>query len=201
MKQVADVDDNQFLRPDASNLPSYLLLLKEKHQSAYYLIRKMVRRVIPFFDDFQLTPLRRNESKIRLAWSHRSASDQYFDVSSLSDGALRFICLATLLLQPNSEHPSAILLDEPELGLHPYAIAMLATMIKSAAEETQVVISTQSPLLLDHFEPEDILVTELEDGATSLTRLQSNELDEWFDDYSLGQLWEKNHFGGRPKHA
>ena len=103
------------------------------------------------------------------------------------------------MLQPVRERPSLILLDEPELGLHPYAISMLASMVKSAATETQIIISTQSSLLLDRFEPEDILVTELEDGATTLTRLQSSDLEEWLEDYSLGQLWEKNHFGGRPK--
>ena len=151
MKRIADIDDNQFLRPDGSNLPSYLLFLKEKHPSDYRLIRNMVRRVTPFLDDFQLAPSRRNEDKIRLEWSHKSSSDQYFDVSSLSDGTLRFICLATLLLQPHTEYPSTILLDEPELGLHPYAISMLANMVKSASTETQVIISTQSPILLESF--------------------------------------------------
>ncbi len=200
IKRTSDINDNQFLRPDGSNLPAYLLLLKEKQPSEYRLIRDITRRVTPFFDDFQLAPSRRNEDKIRLEWTHKF-SDQYFDVSSLSDGTIRFICLATLLLQPVPERPSIILLDEPELGLHPYAIAMLANMVKSAATETQIIISTQSPLLLDYFEPEDILVTELENGATTLTRLQSSELEEWLEEYSLGQLWEKNQFGGRPKNG
>ncbi|WP_017327305.1 AAA family ATPase [Synechococcus sp. PCC 7336] len=200
MKRIADVDDNRFLRPDGSNLPAYLLFLKEKHLPAYRLICKMIRRVTPFVSDFQLAPLRRNESKIRLEWIHQN-SDQYFDVSSLSDGTLRFICLATLLLQPPDLRPSAILLDEPELGLHPYAISMLASMIKSAATETQLIISTQSPLLLDRFEPEDVLVTELEEGATNITRLSPDKLEDWLEEYSLGQLWEKNQFGGRPTHG
>ena len=200
IKRTSDINDNHFLRPDGSNLPAYLLLLKETKPSEYRLIRDITRRVTPFLDDFQLAPLRRNENKIRLEWTHKF-SDQYFDVSSLSDGTIRFICLATLLLQPLPERPSIILLDEPELGLHPYAISMLASMVKSAATETQIIISTQSPLLLDYFEPEDILVTELEDGATTLTRLQCSELEEWLEEYSLGQLWEKNQFGGRPKHG
>lgn len=200
IKRMSDINDNQFLRPDGSNLPAYLLLLKETQPSEYSLIRDVTRRVAPFLDDFQLAPSRRNENKIRLEWIHKF-SDKYFDVSSLSDGTIRFICLATLLLQPVGERPSIILLDEPELGLHPYAISMLASMVKSAATETQIIISTQSSLLLDYFEPEDILVTELEDGATTLTRLQSSDLEEWLEDYSLGQLWEKNHFGGRPKHG
>jgi predicted ATPase len=202
IKKTVDVDDNRFLQSDGSNLPAYLLFLKEKHPESYQFIRKIIQRVTPFFDDFRLEPLRRNESKIRLEWIHnRSAPDQYFDVSSFSDGTLRFICLATLLLQPAEQRPSTILLDEPELGLHPYAIVMLANMIKSATTETQVIMSTQSSLLLDHFEPEDILVAELTDGATSLRRLQSSELESWLEDYSLGQLWEKNQFGGRPNHG
>ena len=133
----------------------------------------------PFLKDFQLEPLRLNEKKIRLEWIHQS-SDQYFDVSSLSDGTLRFICLATLLLQHPEERPSIRLLDEPELGLHPYAISMLASMIKSASVDTQVIVSTQSSLLLDYFEPENVLVTELEDGATTIQRLVEGETEEDF---------------------
>lgn len=200
LKQTADVNDNRFFRQDGGNLPAFLLFLKEKNPFSYRRICKTVQKVTPFLKDFQLEPLRLNENKIRLEWIHTS-SDQYFDVSSLSDGTLRFICLATLLLQPPEERPSIILLDEPELGLHPHAISMLASMIKSAAVDTQVIISTQSSLLLDHFEPEDILVTELEDGATTIKRLQADDLETWLEDYSLGQLWEKNHFGGSPQYG
>ncbi|NER33975.1 MAG: AAA family ATPase [Oscillatoria sp. SIO1A7] len=200
IKRTSDINDNQFLRPDGSNIAAYLLFLKNKYLSNYSIILEEVRGVAPFLDDFQLAPSRLNENKIRLEWVHKF-SDQYFDVSSLSDGTIRFICLATLLLQPVRERPSIILLDEPELGLHPYAISILASMVKSAATETQIIISTQSPLLLDYFEPEDILVTELKNGATTLTRLQSRDLEEWLEDYSLGELWEKNQFGGRPKNG
>ena len=125
-------------------------------------------------------------------------SDAYFDASSLSDGTLRFIVLATLLLQPVSLRPSVILLDEPELGLHPYAVTILASLVRQASVETQVVFATQSTLLLDHFQPEDVLVADRVDGGTKLTRLDASDLQEWLQDYSLGQLWEKNHFGGRP---
>jgi predicted ATPase len=201
IKKTADVDDNRFLRSDGSNLASYLFLLKERYPESYQFIRKIIQRVTPFFEDFRLEPLRRNESKIRLEWIHKSAQDQYFDVSSFSDGTLRFICLATLLLQPADQRPSTILLDEPELGLHPYAITMLASMIQSASVDTQVIMSTQSSLLLDCFEPEDVLVAELQSGATTLRRLKSSELAVWLEDYSLGQLWEKNQFGGRPKNG
>jgi len=154
-------------------------------------------RVAPFFRDFHLEPLRRNSKKIKLEWEHRY-SDAYFDASSLSDGTLRFMCLAALFLQPFEYRPSVIVVDEPELGLHPYAITMLANLIKSAATQTQVIVSTQSALLLDHFQPEDVLVADLVEGATHLKRLDSSELAVWLEEYSLGQLWEKNQFGGRP---
>lgn len=197
MKSTADVNDNRLLRVNASNLAPYLFYLQERQQAAYQLIRKSVQRVAPFFDDFQLAPQRLNPNKIRLEWRHVD-SDLYFDASALSDGTLRFMALATLLLQPTENRPAVILVDEPELGLHPYAIALLASMIKSASRHTQVIVSTQSPLLLDHFQPEDVLVTDRQEGESMFKRLEPSELAEWLDDYSLGQLWEKNQFGGRP---
>ena len=197
MKKTSDLDDNRGLRPEGENLASYLYFLRKKHTESYGLIRRTVRIVAPFFDDFQLKPQALNENKIRLEWRHRG-SDAYFDASSLSDGTLRFIALATLLMQPASLRPSLILLDEPELGLHPYAITILASLVKQASVETQVILATQSPILLDHFEPEDVLVADRADGATKITRLESDKLRSWLNDYSLGQLWEKNEFGGRP---
>jgi predicted ATPase len=197
MKKTADLNDNQFLRPDGSNLSAFLYYLRTKHKDCYGLIRGTVQRVTPFFDDFQLEPSKLNPDKIRIEWKHKN-SDKYFDVSSLSDGTLRFIALATLFLQPESYRPSVILVDEPELGLHPYAITMLASLIKTASEKTQVIIATQSSMLLDHFAPEDVLVAERVDGSVQFTRPDSEKLSSWLTDYSLGQLWEKGEFGGRP---
>lgn len=197
MRKTAQVNDNAFLRPDGSNLPAFLYLLKEKHATEYSLIRRTIQRVAPFFDDFLLEPDRLNEEAIRLAWKHKN-SDKYFSASSLSDGTLRFITLATLFLQPKKLRPSVILVDEPELGLHPAAITMLASLVKQASKETQVILSTQSPLLLDHFQPEDVLVADRVEGATKFRRLESATLTTWLESYSLGQLWEKNEFGGRP---
>ncbi len=198
MKKTADVNDNRYLRPDGSNLAAFLYFLREKHETSYSLIRRTVQRVAPFFDDFQLAPQQLNTDKILLEWKHKG-SDAYFDASSLSDGTLRFIALTTLFLQPDSYRPSLILVDEPELGLHPYAITMLASLIKQASPRTQVIVSTQSPLLLDHFQPEEVLVADRIEGGTRLTRLDPFKLEQWLEDYSLGQLWEKNELGGRPK--
>ncbi len=197
MKKTASVDDNRALRPDGSNLAPFLYYLRERHTSAYGLIRRVVQRVAPFFDDFDLEPQQINEDKIRLEWKH-TGSDSHFPAASLSDGSLRFIALATLLLQPESHRPSVILIDEPELGLHPYAITLLAALVKQASATNQIILSTQSPFLLDHFQPEDVLVADRVDDGTKLTRLESDRLAAWLEDYSLGQLWEKNELGGRP---
>lgn len=197
MKKTGDINDNRYLRPDGSNLASFLYFLKAQHNECYQLIRMTVQRVAPFFEDFVLEPSGLNPDKIRLEWKNRS-SDAYFDGASLSDGTLRFIALATLFLQPNKYMPSVVLVDEPELGLHPYAITMLASLIKQSSTRTQVIISTQSALLLDHFEPSDVLVADLVNGGTQIRRLDANQLDAWTDEYSLGQLWEKNELGGRP---
>ena len=145
-----------------------------------------------------LEPMKLNEEKIRLEWRH-VGSDAYFGASALSDGTFRFIALATLFLQPEEFRPSVILVDEPELGLHPYAITLLASLIKQASVETQVIVSTQSPLLLDHFTPDDVLVADRISGSTVFTRLEESKLENWLAEYSLGQLWEKNEIGGRPK--
>jgi predicted ATPase len=197
MRRTAQVDDNLFLRPDGGNLPAFLYRLRLRHTTSYELIRSTISMVAPFFDDFQLEPDRLNTRIIRLAWRHRDSS-KYFGAASLSDGTLRFMVLATLFLQPISLRPSTIILDEPELGLHPYAIGLLASLARQASADTQVLISTQSPLLLDHLEPEDILVTERNQGATQFSRLDTERLASWLERYSLGQLWEKNELGARP---
>lgn len=197
LRRTAKVDDNRFLRPDASNLPAFLFLLKQKFPDCYTLIRRTVQQVSPFFDDFQLEPLQLASDDIKLEWRHKG-SEQYFNAADLSDGTLRFIALATLLLQPVDLRPALFLIDEPELGLHPAAIEILAALIRRASVDTQVIVATQSPLLLDQFDPEDVLVAERVNGGTKLARLKSDQLRSWLDDYSLGQLWEKNELGGRP---
>jgi len=197
MKRTADLADNQFLRSDGSNLAAYLYFLRQKHPESYQLVVSTVQQVAPFFGQFELAPSRLNPDKIRLEWTH-TTSDMYFDASAFSDGTLRYICLATLFLQPARLRPSLILVDEPELGLHPYAITMLASLIRRASSETKILVSTQSPFFLDQFEPTDVLVASRSDGASSFERLSGDGLGEWLDEYSLGQLWEKNELGGRP---
>ncbi len=195
VKQTGGIGDNRFLRPDASNLAAFLYLLRKTHRENYDVIVDTIRMVAPFFSDFSLRPSPFNSEKIQLEWQEKN-SDAYFNAYSLSDGTLRFICLATLLLQPNL--PSTVLIDEPELGLHPYAITLLASMLRSAATKTQVVASTQSVPLVNQFLPEDIVVVDREEGQSIFRRLDVTEISTWLDEYGLGDLWEKNVLGGRP---
>ncbi len=190
-----DDDDDDYLRFDAANIAPFLYDLKKKEQDVYQQIVDTIRLVAPFFDDFILKP---NENeKVRLRWKQKG-SDYPLKPHHLSDGTLRFICLTTVLLQPRP--PSTIIIDEPELGLHPYAIVILAELIQATSRKTQVIVSTQSPALVDCFEPEDIIVVNRKNGASVFERLNKHELSSWLEDYSLGDLWRKNIITGVPAH-
>jgi predicted ATPase len=155
-----------------------------------------VRLVAPFFDDFKLRPQPNGaDTTVQLEWTQKG-SDYPFHPSQLSDGTLRFMCLATALLQPSP--PATMVFDEPELGLHPYALGVLAGLLKQASERTQVIVSTQSAPLLDHFEADQVIVVDRKDGASEFRRLDPAMLTEWLNDYSLGELWQKNVFEGGP---
>ena len=196
MRRDQSVRDWVRFRHDASNIAAYLMNLKSAQPDSYTLIRETVRLIAPFFDDFLLRPQKRGtDEQVRLEWQQKG-SDFPFQPNHLSDGTIRFICLATALLQP--EPPATIVIDEPELGLHPYAISMLADLIKSAAERTQVIISTQSPTLLDYFAPEQIVVVNRREGRSTFDRLDAQALAGWMEDYSVGELWQKNVVRGGP---
>lgn len=195
MKGVSDIEDNRVLRPQAENLAAFLYYLQEKKPDYFSLIEDTVRQIAPFFGRFQLEPRRLNESTIRLEWQEKG-HDGYFNASSFSDGTLRFICLATLLLQP--ELPTVLLLDEPELGLHPAAVALLADLLVAASEKTQVLVATQSVTLINHLTPDQVWTVNREENQTVFNRLNQGDYSTWLDDYSLGELWEKNLIKARP---
>ena len=196
MRRYHDQGHNETLFADASNIAPFLMRLRDENSREYNEILNAVRLVIPFFDDFILKP-DANEN-VRLNWRQKGLNDYPMRPSQLSDGSIRFICLATALLQPNP--PSTIIIDEPELGLHPEAIALLAELIQSAAERTQVIVATQSPALIDYFAIEDIVVVNRKDGASEFNRLKEENFSEWLKDYSVGELWRKNVIMGGVRH-
>ncbi len=190
MRHAEIIEDNKALRYDASNIGPFLLRLRTQHSSCYDEILNACRLVAPFFDDFLLEPQQLGpKNKVALSWKAKS-SDYPMQPYHLSDGSIRFICLATALLQPNP--PSTIIIDEPELGLHPEAIRILGELIKDAAGRTQIIVATQSPLLLDQFAIKDIIVVSRKDGQSTFERLKSSDFTEWLKDYSVGELWTKN---------
>jgi len=197
VKQIHSIGDNEYLRDDARNLGAFLLRLKSHHGEHYLRIVKAIRLVAPFFGDFLLRPTVDNKEKIQLEWTEQG-EDEPFSASALSDGTLRFICLATVLLQPEEFMPKAVLIDEPELGLHPFAISVLAGLIKSAAQSHQLIVSTQSVELVNEFDVDDLIVVDKRGGSSTFKRPDGDTLAEWLKDYSLGELWKKNLLGGRP---
>lgn len=193
VKGTSSVHDCESLRPEAQNLAAFLRNVQATDVAAYEHIVKSVRRVAPFFQGFvfQIEP----GELIRLRWKHEG-STEYFDATMLSDGTLRFICLATLLLQPDP--PGMLIIDEPELGLHPFAIQVLGGLIRSAGQRTQILVSTQSVTLANEFGCKDIVVVDRANGASSFRRLPEQEVEHWLSDYRMGDIWEKNLIGGSP---
>ncbi|GAB0058460.1 hypothetical protein SIID45300_02809 [Candidatus Magnetaquicoccaceae bacterium FCR-1] len=198
MRRLSALHDQATLRGDGSNLAAYLFHLRESHPDVYAMIRKTVTLAAPFFDDFVLNPrqLPTGEEQIQLLWRQKG-SDYPLWPSQLSDGTLRFICLVTALSQP--EAPSTILIDEPELGLHPYAITLLGALMRMASQRMQVIVSTQSVPLINEFSIDDLLIVEREEGNTVFRRHTQESFAAWLESYSVGDLWMKNLLGGRPR--
>jgi predicted ATPase len=200
LKRFVPTADNLALRYDGGNLAAVLARFhgssRAPESAAYRRIVGAVQSVAPFFDDFVLET--EGTDAIRLRWRERP-SGAVFSAAQMSDGTLRFVCLATLLLAP--ELPRLLILDEPELGLHPLGIAILADLLRQAATRSQVIAATQSVTLINQLDLEDIVVVERSEQGTILRRPDPERLAGWLDDYSLGELWEKNIIGGRPGRA
>ncbi len=195
LKQSCNIHDNQKLHSKGKNLASILFLLKNRYPTSLKLIEGVVRQAAPFFKEFVLEPLLLNPDNIRLEWKPMGADDT-FSTNQLSDGTLRFIALTTLLLQPTP--PATIIIDEPELGLHPAAIGLLSGLLRKASTKSQIIVSTQSVTLLNQFNPQDIIVVDRKDNCSVFRRVDEDEISTWLSDYSIGEAWEKNIIGGRP---
>ena len=194
LRKSSEVEDNRMLKSDGRNLAAFLYKLKQKHPIIYNRIVKTVQSVAPFIHNFILEPsqTKGREDSIELRWVDHNDLDTNFSAYHFSDGTIRFIALATVLLQP--EPPPVIIIDEPELGLHPLAISKLAGMIQVASQKSQVIISTQSVTLVDCFTADDIIAVDRDEKEKQSTfkRLQSEDFKIWLNEHSLGELWERN---------
>ena len=202
-KTMNPLDDYYYLKKDAANIAPFLYQLKnsrhDEDRQSYKQIVCAIQSVAPFFHDFYLEPTgKRGDENILLRWMHTNHRSP-FSANVLSNGAARFICLAVLLLQPEFTKPDTIIFDEPELGLHPAALCVLADIIRSVSVKTQVICSTQSVIFANFFSPEDFIVTELKDGVSVFRKLEREQVERWLDEYGMGDIWSKNLIGGRPE--
>ena len=194
MRGKWDVEDNRWLKEDAANIAPFLRRLQNDESKFYQRIVETIRLILPFFADFELEP---GNGRLLLSWRELNC-DRVFNASQAADGMLRVIALITLLLQPERDLPDLLILDEPELGLHPYAINIIGGLIRSISVHTQVILATQSTSLIDCFAPQDIVVVERKRRESMFHRLDEQVLEEWLKEYSISELWEKNVLGGRP---
>ena len=196
------INQNEYLYHDGGNLAAFLYSLKEnvKNRPYYEKIVRHIKQVFPQFGDFNLLPDNRNENYIMLDWFMQNDLSYLLGAHQLSDGTLRFMALAALLLQPPQNLPRVIVIDEPELGLHPAAIVELASMVKMAGQHVQIILATQSPALLDEFMSEQITVIERDPLSKSsiFKKFQEEDLKDWLEEYTLSEMWDKNILGGRP---
>lgn len=197
IRSAGYVEDNRVLSSDGGNLAAFLYRIQQTNRMAYQRIVHTVRLIAPFFDDFSLGPRALDPTQILLNW-RQVGSDYEFGPHQFSDGTLRAMALIALLLQPEAELPKLIVVDEPEIGLHPYALAVIASLLKAASHRTQVIAATQSPQLLDDCEPGDILCVERKGQESVFQRPDPDRLQEWLAEYSLGEIWMKNVIGGGP---
>ena len=197
MRQAQPIRDTLQLHADGSNLAPFLRHIRERHPADYRHILDTVRLAAPHIEDFHYRA--EPGERVALEWLERGLEKRtIFGPRQLSDGTIRFTCLATLLLQPVCMQPSTILIDEPELGLHPAAITTLAALLSRASEARQVIVATHSMDLLNEMRPDDVVVAERRDDASVFRRLDLDQLTEWLSDHALGELWTMNTFGGRP---
>lgn len=206
LRKPCKLEDVASLKSDGRNLPAFLYWIKENYPKTFSRIERTIKYISPFFHEFKLQPSKFNTREIQLEWNNKEFPDHYFNAHQFSDGTLRFIALATLFLQPDDLYdtennvPKTIIIDEPELGLHPSSLSLLAELIHSASErDFQIILATQSVELLNYFSPKDIITVDYENNQSIFKRIENTEnLQKWLQDYSLGELWSKSVLEGQP---
>jgi predicted ATPase len=181
---------------DGGNLASVLYSIQQQHPATWKEIEEILETVYSDFHSITFPP-EGGDGKVLLRWWERPFEKKSgFSAGLLSDGTLKLLCLLAILKSPDP--PPMICIDEPELGLHPDWIKLVAELLISAATRTQVIIATHSPQLVSKLEPDSIIVANKSGGATKFQHLDSGELSKWLEEFSLGELWMAGHFGGRP---
>ena len=194
LKQRWDAEDNNMLRGDAANIAAILLRLERDHWHRFDRVSRHIRRILPVFDRFQIEE---SYGKVMLRWKTRG-TDKTFGPHLTSDGSLRFFALVTLLNLPSEMLPAVLLIDEPELGLHPVAMELIAHMIMRVANDCQVILATQSPYLVNCFGLDQTVVLDILSDRTEIHALTKNDYERRLQEYSPADLWHKNLLGGRP---
>ena len=194
MRNKWNIEDNRRLKEDAGNIAPFLRRLQEMESKSYRRVVEHIRLILPFFADFDMES---DNGSLLLKWREQG-SDRVFEASQAADGMLRVMALITLLLQPEQDLPDVLILDEPELGLHPYAINIIGGLIRGISTKTQVLVATQSMQLIDCFAPSDVVVVERKGRESTFRRMDNQALGKWLETYSLSELWQKNVLGGRP---
>lgn len=196
MRGSCNINDNIYLKENGSNLAAYLYKLSQTDEKSFNLIEATIHSIAPYFKKFNLRENPTIPGSIQLEWNEVN-SDMYLNGYSFSDGTLRFIALATLLLQSNL--PQIVIIDEPELGLHPAAINKFAALVKEASKSSQIILSTQSTNIVNCFEVEEIITVDRENNQSVFKHLSNTNLSVWLDEYNytISDLWEKNVIGGQ----
>jgi predicted ATPase len=197
IRQSCYIHDNRWLMPDARNLAAMLYAYRQQNEVVYKRIVSAIRKIMLEFDDFDLAPSRLNPNDIFLNWRKRGR-EYLFGPHQVSDGTLRAMAIVTLFLQPEEDLPDVIILDEPELGLHPHALEIVAGLMRAVSLNSQVIVATQSQTFLNNFEPAEIITVESHQNESQFRRLEPEQLKDWLEDYSIGELWQRNVLGGGP---
>ena len=184
------------LAPKGNNLASVLYSMQQQHPAIWKEIEEILETAYANFHSITFPP-EGGDGKVLLRWWERPyEKESGFSANLLSDGTLKFLCLIAILKSPDP--PPLVCIDEPELGLHPDWIKLVAELMQSAASRTQLVVTTHSPQLVAKLSPDQVIVAEKVDGETQLKRLSEEKLKNWLEEFNLGDLWVAGHFGGRP---
>ena len=178
---------------DGEDLVSCLYSMRESHPERFEAVEDTLRVAFPRFKRLEFPPVA--AGTVGLGWRDNDSTKTFY-AHQLSPGTLRFLWLTALLQSPGL--PALILLDEPEVSLHPEMVSLMVDQFREASFRSQLVIATQSDSLIRFLEPKEVVVCDSDEGAmTTLTRADELDLEEWLKEYSLDELWRNGRLGAR----